>query len=75
MGQPAFASYNTGSDPTQYDGVVVLNNNGGSGSYTLYRDTVVPTGTISINGGATFTNSQNVTLTPVIVQPPVRGTP
>ena len=50
-GQPAFISYATGSDPSQYDGVVVQNNNGGSGSYTLYRDTAAPAGTISIDGG------------------------
>src|SRR5207248_980088 len=36
-GTPAFISYNTGADPTQFDGLVVVNNNGGSGGYTLYR--------------------------------------
>jgi len=63
VGQPAFISYNTGPDASQFDGVVVLNNNGGLGSYTLYLDTVAPTGSISINGGATYTNNPSVTLT------------
>jgi hypothetical protein len=39
-----------------------MNNNSGSGSYTLYRDTTTPSGTVSINGGATYTNSSTVTL-------------
>ncbi|MBI5233073.1 MAG: hypothetical protein HY880_01825, partial [Deltaproteobacteria bacterium] len=36
-----------------------------SGSYTdtIILDTTVPTGTVSINGGATYTNSTSVTLT------------
>jgi Bacterial Ig-like domain (group 3) len=62
-GQPAFASYNTGADPLQFDGVVVVNNNFGNGGYTLYKDTAVPTGTISVNAGATYTTSAAVTLT------------
>ena len=62
-GQPAFVSYNTGADPGQFDGVVVVNNNGGAGSYTLYRDTAVPSGTVAINGGAASTNNPSVTLT------------
>ena len=41
-GSPALIQYNTGADPSQYDGVVVVNNNGGSGGYTLYRDTARP---------------------------------
>jgi hypothetical protein len=61
-GQPAFASVNTGSSPTGFDAVVVQNNNGGSGSYTLFRDTAAPSGTISVNSGATFTNNTSVTL-------------
>jgi hypothetical protein len=61
-GQPAFASVNTGSSPTGFDALVVQNNNGGSGSYTLYRDTAAPSGTISVNSGAAFTNSTSVTL-------------
>jgi hypothetical protein len=61
-GQPAFASVNTGASPTGFDAAVVQNNNGGSGSYTLYRDTAAPSGTISVNSGAAFTNSTNVTL-------------
>jgi hypothetical protein len=62
-GQPALIQYNTGSDPTQYDGVVVLNNNGGTGTYKLYRDTAAPSGTIKIDGGATYTNSTTLNLT------------
>jgi hypothetical protein len=61
-GAPSFTTVNTGSSPTGYDALVVQNNNGGSGSYTLYRDTAAPTGTISINSGATYTKSTNVTL-------------
>jgi len=61
-GQPAFATVNTGSSPTGFDALVVQNNNGGSGSYTLYRDTAAPSGTISVNSGAAFTNSTSVTL-------------
>jgi hypothetical protein len=61
-GDPAFVAYNTGGDPTAFDGIVVLNNNGGSGSYTLYRDTAVPTGSISIDGGAPSTNSTTLQL-------------
>jgi hypothetical protein len=61
-GQPAFATVNTGSSPSGFDALVVQNNNGGSGSYTLYRDTAAPSGTISINSGATYTKSTSVTL-------------
>jgi hypothetical protein len=61
-GSPAFVSVNTGASPSGFDALVVQNNNGGSGSYTLYRDTVAPSGTISINSGATYTKSANVTL-------------
>ena len=62
-GSPALIQYSTGSDPTQYDGVVVLNNNGGSGGYTVYRDTAAPTGTISIDGGAASTSNTTLNLT------------
>ena len=62
-GSPAFISYNTGSDPTQSDGIVVVNDNSGSGTYTLYRDTVAPTGTIQIDGGAASTTSTTAQLT------------
>ena len=61
-GSPALISYATGADPSQFDGVVVLNNNGGSGSYTLYRDTAAPNGSISIDGGAPSTNSTTLHL-------------
>lgn len=62
-GIPALIQYSTGSDPSQYDGVVVLNNNSGSGSYSLYSDTVAPTGTIQIDGGAASTSSTTLNLT------------
>ena len=62
-GNPLFIQYATGADPSQYDGVVVLNNNGGSGTYTLYRDAAAPSGTISIDGGAPSTNSTTLHLT------------
>lgn len=61
-GTPAFTAVNTGASPTGFDALVVQNNNGGSGAYTLYRDTVPPSGTISINSGAAYTKSANVTL-------------
>ncbi len=61
-GSPAFTTVSTGASPTGFDAVVVQNNNGGSGSYTLYRDTAAPSGTISINSGATYTKSTSVTL-------------
>lgn len=61
-GQPSFLNFATGAQPSQWDGVVVQNDNGGAGSYTVYRDTAVPTGTISINSGAVATNNTNVTL-------------
>jgi hypothetical protein len=56
-GTPALTSVNTGASPTGFDALVVQNNNGGSGSYTLYRDTVAPSGTVSIDGGAVSTKS------------------
>src|SRR5581483_9927745 len=61
-GQPALIHYATTADPSQFDGIVVLNNNGGSGSYTLYRDTQAPSGTISIDGGAAVTYSTTLSL-------------
>ena len=61
-GAPAFIQYNTGSDSSQFDGLVVVNNNGGTGSYILYRDTVAPSGTISIDGGAASTNNTTLNL-------------
>jgi len=61
-GQPAFVTVNTGASPSGFDALVVQNNNGGSGAYTLYRDTAAPSGTISVNSGAAFANSTSVTL-------------
>jgi hypothetical protein len=61
-GSPAFVSVNTGASPSGFDALVVQNNNGGSGSYTLYKDTAAPSGTISINSGAKYTKSTGVTL-------------
>ncbi|HEY1593144.1 MAG TPA: IPT/TIG domain-containing protein [Solirubrobacteraceae bacterium] len=63
QGKPAFVTADTGASPTGFDAVVVQNNNGGSGTYTLYRDTAVPTGTIKIDGGAASTNSTTLQLT------------
>jgi hypothetical protein len=61
-GAPAFIQYNTGSDASQFDGLVAVNNNSGSGSYTLYRDTAAPSGTIKIDGGAASTTSTTLHL-------------
>jgi hypothetical protein len=62
-GTPAFITYATGADPAQFDGVVVVNGNSGSGSYNLYRDTAAPSGSITIDGGAKATNSTTLNLT------------
>jgi len=61
-GQPAFISYATGADPTQYDGLVVVNDNGGAGAYTLYEDTAAPTGAVIINNGDVSTTNPAVSL-------------
>ena len=61
-GTAGFISYATGADPTAFNAVTVVNENAGSGSYTLYRDTQAPSGTIAINNGAAGTNNVNVTL-------------
>jgi hypothetical protein len=61
-GAPAFLSVNTGLSTSDYDAVVVQNNNGGSGSYTIYRDAAAPSGTVSINSGGTYTKSTSVSL-------------
>jgi hypothetical protein len=61
-GTPAFLTVNTGASPSGFDALVVQNNNGGSGSYTLYRDTAAPSGTITVNSGAAYTSSTAVTL-------------
>ena len=62
-GDPSFAQFSTGVNPTDLDAVVVVNNNGGAGTSTLYRDTAAPTGTAQVNGGAGSTNSTSATLT------------
>jgi hypothetical protein len=61
-GTAGFISYATGADPTTFNAVTVVNENAGSGSYNLYRDTQAPSGTIAINNGAAATNNVNVTL-------------
>ena len=61
-GSPAFITASTGASPAGFDALVVQNNNGGSGSYTLYRDTAAPSGTISVNSGVKATNDTHVTL-------------
>jgi hypothetical protein len=52
----------TGTSPTGADALVVQNENGGTGGFTLFRDTAAPAGTVSVNSGATATSSTNVTL-------------
>jgi hypothetical protein len=61
-GSPAFVTVNTGASPTGNDALVVQNDNGGSGGFTLYRDTASPSGTISVDSGAASTSSTQVTL-------------
>ncbi len=73
-GSPAFATLSTGASPAGFDALVVQNNNGGSGSYTLYRDSSAPTGTISVNSGAAYTRSTSVTLN-VSATNPTAGDP
>ena len=68
-GQPAFISYATGADPTQYDGLVVLNNSGGTGTYTLYEDTAAPTGSVVINNGDASTSTPLVSLSLAATNP------
>jgi hypothetical protein len=53
------------SDTAPADGWqgLVLLNRAGSGSYTIYKDTSVPTGGVTINNGDTTTKDPNVTLT------------
>jgi hypothetical protein len=46
---------------TEFEGLVILNKSG-SGNYSLYVDTTAPTGSVTINGGATYTRSTSVTL-------------
>jgi hypothetical protein len=46
---------------SEFYGLVILNNSG-SGNYNLYVDTTAPTGSVVINGGATYTNSTSVSL-------------
>jgi hypothetical protein len=58
-GQPFGFVYTPGV--SEYYGLLLMNA-AGSGTYTLYVDTAAPTGTISVNSGATYTKSTNVTL-------------
>ena len=74
-GTPAFIQYGTGGDPSQFDGLVVLNNNSGSGNYTLYRDSAEPSGTIKIDGNAPSTKSTTLTPDADGKQPDVQATP
>ena len=69
VGQPAFLTFNTGTDPSQPDAIVVVNNNGGAGTYGLFVDTAAPSGSIAINGGAAFTHNADVTLTLTATNP------
>lgn len=60
-GGSEFISYQ--SSTSDYLGLVVFNNSATtSTSYYLFMDTSAPTGTISVNSGATYTNTTSVTL-------------
>ena len=48
---------------TGFAGIVVTNKIGGFGGYTVYSDRTAPTGSVSINNGATSTATTSVTLT------------
>lgn len=62
VGFPRFLTYATGTDASDWDAVTVQNLNSGSGSYTVYRDTAAPSGSVSIAGGASSTRSRSVSL-------------
>jgi len=47
---------------SQWDGLVVTNKSGTQGTYTVYRDTTAPTGSVTINNGLAKTNSATVSL-------------
>ena len=47
---------------SQWDGLVVTNKSDSAGSYTVYRDTTAPSGSVAINNGAARTNRATVTL-------------
>ncbi len=59
LGQPFGFSYTPAV--SEYYGLLLMNA-AGSGTYTLYVDTAAPSGTVSINSGATYTKSADVTL-------------
>jgi len=64
-GEPEFLQ-TTLTDATDWCGLVVFTDNRGYSStpYTVYADTSAPAnGSVLINGGDTYTNSRNVTLT------------
>jgi hypothetical protein len=61
-GSPAFVTVSTGASPAGNDALVVQNTNGGTGGFTLFRDTAAPSGTISVNSDAASTSSTQVTL-------------
>jgi hypothetical protein len=46
---------------SQYDAFVVTNRNAAAGTYTVYRDTTPPTGSVAVQAGAPRTNYRNVT--------------
>ena len=60
-GTPVYLQYTPAADG--FDGLVVVNENGVAGNYTLYRDDAVPTGTVTIDGGTTQTYDTSVDLT------------
>src|SRR3954451_7352778 len=60
---PAFVQVTAPAGPSfNFDAIVLQNNNGGSGSFTIYADTQKPTGSVTINSGAQYTNSPTVSL-------------
>ncbi|WP_188113377.1 hypothetical protein [Nocardioides humilatus] len=59
-GEPEFLSYTIGTG--DWTGLVVLNESGTAGDYTLYRDTAAPTGTVQVDGGNAQTYDTNVDL-------------
>jgi Ca2+-binding RTX toxin-like protein len=60
-GVTEFLTYSAAA--ADWTGVVVLNENAGTGSFTVYRDTAVPTGSVVVDGGNAQTYDTTVDLT------------
>jgi hypothetical protein len=54
-------SFSFTESASQWDGLVVTNRSGTAGTYTVYRDTTAPTGSVFVNAGAPRTNIRDVT--------------